>query len=147
MSRFLGRMMCVFVAFIAFAASASAQSSYDLRSPDNRIELRIRTADRIHYDVLLNGRGLLENCTLSLDVEHKKLGIAPKVLDAKQRSNDQIVHPAIRQKFAQLHDAYNELRLTMDGGYAVTFRAYNEGVAYRFETSLPQQQVKVYAEE
>ena len=147
MSSFSGRMLCVIVMFMAAAVIGVAQSSYDLRSPDNRIELRIRTADRIHYDVLLNGRALLENCTLSLDVEHKKLGIAPKVVDAKQRSNDQIIRPTIRQKFAQLRDAYNELRLTMDGGYAVTFRAYNEGVAYRFETSLPQQQVKVYAEE
>jgi alpha-glucosidase len=139
-------MLCVIVILMA-AITGVAQSSYDLHSPDNRIELRIRTADRVHYDVLLNGRALLENCTLSLDVEHKKLGLAPKVLDAKQRSNDQVIRPTIRQKFAQLNDAYNELRLTMDGGYAVTFRAYNEGIAYRFETSLPQQQVKVYGEE
>jgi len=34
----------------------------------------------------------------------------------------------------------------MDGGYAVVFRAYNEGAAYRFETSMPGQ-VKVYGEE
>ncbi len=147
MSSFSGRMLCVIAMFMAAAVTGVAQSSYDLRSPDSRIELRIRSADRVHYDVLLNGRALLENCTLSMDVEHKKLGIAPKVLDAKQRSNDQIIRPTIRQKFAQLRDAYNELHLTMDGGYAVTFRAYNEGVAYRFETSLPQQQVKVYAEE
>lgn len=147
MSSFSGRMLYVIVMFMAAAVTGAAQSSYDLRSPDNRVELRIRTADRVHYDVLLNGRALLENCTLSLDVEHKKLGIAPKVLDAKQRSNDQIIRPTIRQKFAQLRDAYNELRLTMDGGYAISFRAYNEGVAYRFETSLPHQQVKVYAEE
>ena len=147
MSSFSGRMLCVIVMFIAAAVTGVAQASYDLRSPDNRIELRVRTADRVHYDVLLNGRALLENCTLSLDVEHKKLGIAPKVLDAKQRSNDQIIRPTIRQKFAQLRDAYNELHLMMDGGYAVTFRAYNEGIAYRFETSLPQEQVKVYAEE
>ena len=33
-----------------------------------------------------------------------------------------------------------------DGNYAVTFRAYPEGVAYRFETSLPTPQVKVYDE-
>src|SRR5579884_1099584 len=147
MSSFSGRMLCVIAMFMAAAVTGVAQSSYDLRSPDSRIELRIRSADRVHYDVLLNGRALLENCTLSMDVEHKKLGIAPKVLDAKQRSNDQIIRPTIRQKFAQLRDAYNELHLTMDGGYAVTIRAYNEGVAYRFETSLPQQQVKVYAEE
>ena len=35
----------------------------------------------------------------------------------------------------------------MDGNYAVVFRAYNEGVAYRLETSLPQTEVKVYSEE
>jgi alpha-glucosidase len=29
----------------------------------------------------------------------------------------------------------------------VVFRAYNEGIAYRFETSIPQQQVKIYGEE
>src|SRR5690348_8523323 len=129
MSSFLGRMLCVVCVCMPLAASASAQSSYDLRSPDNRLELRIRTADRVRYDVLLNGRALLEDCMLSLDVEHKKFGIAPRVLGSKQRSNDQIVRPPIRQKFAQLRDAYNELRLTMDGDYAVTFRAYNEGIA------------------
>ncbi len=35
----------------------------------------------------------------------------------------------------------------MRGGYAVVFRAYNEGAAYRFETSLPQEKVKIYGEE
>src|SRR5205809_2471938 len=35
----------------------------------------------------------------------------------------------------------------MEGSYSVVFRSYNEGAAYRFETSLPQQQVKIYREE
>jgi alpha-glucosidase len=35
----------------------------------------------------------------------------------------------------------------LDGGYSVVFRAYNEGVGYRFETALPQKEVKVYSEE
>src|SRR5579885_3304236 len=112
MSSFSSRMLCVIVMFMTAAVTGVAQSSYDLRSPDNRIELRIRAADRVHYDVLLNGRALLENWTLSLDVEHKKLGIAPKVLDAKQRSNDQIIRPTIRQKFAQLRDAYKDRKST-----------------------------------
>ena len=130
-----------------FIGDTAAQSSYDLRSPDDRIEIRIRTAGQIRYDVVLKGRAVLENCTLSLDVEHKKLGMQPKVIDAKQRAYDQVVEPVVRQKFAKIRDHYNELRLNMDGGYAVVFRAYNEGAAYRFETSLPQQQVKVYGEE
>jgi alpha-glucosidase len=132
---------------IITSTGLNAQSSYDLKSPDNRIEVRIRTSGQLRYDMLLRGTALLENATLWLDVEHKKLGMQPKVTSAKPRSNDQIVEPVVKQKFAKIRDHYNELRLTMDGGYAVVFRAYNEGVAYRFETSLPDKQVKVYAEE
>jgi alpha-glucosidase len=128
-------------------ASAAAQSSYDLRSPDNKTEIRIRTAERLRYDVLFQGRALLQDCTLTLDVDHKMLGLAPRVVDAKQRTSDQVVEPLVPQKFARVRDHYNELRLSMDGGYAVVFRAYNEGVAYRWETSIPQSQVKVYGEE
>jgi alpha-glucosidase len=125
----------------------AAQSSFDLRSPDGRIEIRIRTAGQIRYDVVLKGRAVLENSTLSLDVEHKKLGVQPKVIGAKQRSSDQIVEPVIREKFAKIRDHYNELKLNLAGDYAVVFRAYNEGAAYRFETSLPQAEVKIYGEE
>ena len=126
------------LAFLAVASTAlAAQSSYDLKSPDTRIEIRVRTSGQLRYDVLLRGNALLENSMLSLDVEHKKLGLQPKVNSAKQRSNDQVVEPVVRQKFAKIRDRYNELRLTMDGGYSIVFRAYNEGVAYRFETTLP----------
>jgi alpha-glucosidase len=139
----------IFLLTLAIITSTglNAQTSYDLKSPDNSIEVRVRTSGQLRYDILLRGTALLENATLSLDVEHKKLGLQPKVTSAKPRSNDQIVEPVVKQKFAKIRDHYNELRLTMDGGYAVAFRAYNEGVAYRFETSLPDKQVKVYAEE
>jgi len=132
---------------IAFASSALAQSSFDLHSPDGRIELRIRTAGQLRYDLLLGGTAVLQDSTLSLDVDHKKLGVQAKVVESKPRSYDQVVEPVVRQQFARIRDHYNELKITFAGNYAVTFRAYNEGVAYRFETSLPTQQVKVYGEE
>ncbi|HET6178533.1 MAG TPA: glycoside hydrolase family 97 protein [Candidatus Sulfotelmatobacter sp.] len=143
-------LTCLFFAilFAGFiSTSAASQASYDLRSPDGRIEVRIRTVGQISYDLVLKGQAVLENSKISLDVEHKKLGVQPKVIDSKQRSYDQVVEPVVRQKFAKIRDHYNELRLNMDGGYAVVFRAYNEGMAYRFETTLPQAQVKIYGEE
>jgi alpha-glucosidase len=133
--------------FVSEDAIAVAQSSYDLRSPDGRIEVRIRTAGQLRYDLLLKGTAVLENCTLSLDVEHQKLGVDPHVAEAKPSSHDEIVKPVVRQKFASIRDHYNELRLNMDEGYAVVFRAYNEGAAYRFETSLREDKAKIYGEE
>ncbi len=126
---------------------AESQSSYDLRSPNGTIEVRIRTARGLRYDVLLRGRVLLQDCTLSLNIEHKSLGAEAKVLQSREGGADRVLEPVIRQKFAKIRENYKELRLEMEGGYAVVLRAYNEGVAYRFETSLPQQQVKVFAEE
>src|SRR4029077_15031857 len=93
------------------ANGAQAQASYDLRSPDNRIELRIRTAKSIRYDVLLGGRALLQDCTLSLDADHKNMGLDPKVIRSKERSENQVLTPAVRQKFAKIRDNYKEIRL------------------------------------
>jgi len=146
MSHLLFTLLAAFLS-LALVSTAFAQASYDLRSPDNRIEVRIRTAPNVRYDLLLKGRPLLQDSTLSLDVDHKTLGTSAKVLSAKKRTYDQTIEPPVRQKFAKIREHYNELRLEMDGNYAVTFRAFNEGAAYRFETTLPQPQVKIYGEE
>ena len=73
----------IFALNVCLVGMASAQSSYDLKSPDNRIQVRIRTAGQIRYDVVLKGKAILENSTISLDVEHKKLGIQPKVMRSR----------------------------------------------------------------
>jgi len=130
------------------ARKTAAQSSFDLKSPDKRIEVRIRTARGVRYDVVLKGRAILEDSSLSIDVDHKTFGKdVAKVLHSKASSHDEVIEPVVRQKFAKIRDNYNEVRLELEGGYAVTFRAYNEGVAYRLETSLPSQEVKIYGEE
>jgi alpha-glucosidase len=133
---------------LSASSASAAQSSFDLKSPDKRIELRIRTANGIHYDVVLKGRAILEDSTLSIDVDHKTFGKADtKVVRAKATTHDEMLEPVVRQKFAKIRDNYNEQRIEFEGGYAVTFRAYNEGVAYRFETSLPVSEIKIYGEE
>src|SRR5437660_5507922 len=116
---------------LTIAASASAQSSFDLRSPDNRIEIRIRTVPVVRYDLLLKGRALLQDCTLSLDVDHKTLGVDPKVRSSKKHSYDQTVEPAVHQKFAKIRENYNEVRRRIDGALAAVFGAYNKGAAHR----------------
>ena len=132
---------------LMLAGSAFAQSSYNLLSPNKQIEIKIRTGDRIQYDVLFKGTPLLQKSTFSIDIDHNTLGLQPRVKAAKTGTHDGTLEPAVRQKFAKIRENYNELRLEMEGNYAVVFRAYNEGTAYRLETSLPQDEVKVYGEE
>jgi alpha-glucosidase len=141
------KIALILISLSGLAGTAAAQTSYSLVSPDKRIEVKIRTGDRFSYDVLFKGTALLQNSTFSIDIDHTTLGLQPKVKATKERSYDGTLEPVVRQKFAKIRENYNELRLTMEGNYAVIFRAYNEGVAYRLETSLPQAEVKVYSEE
>src|SRR2546430_2218419 len=118
-------LLALAIAMLAATRTTSAQSSFDLRSPDGKIEVRIRTAKGLRYDVLRNGSALLEDSTASIDIDHKTLGRETKVRNAKESSHDEILEPVVRQKFAKIRDNYKELRLDMDGGYAFLFRAYN----------------------
>ena len=142
---------CVSTIFILsmffLVQSAMAQSNYNLRSPDQRIEVRVRVAERISYDVLLNGSPLLQNSTLWMNINRTNLGAQPRVRATKQRSENREIISPVPQKSARIREHYNELKLEMEGDYAIVFRAFNEGVAYRFETSLAASEAKVYGEE
>ena len=128
----------------ATAASAAAQH---LLSPDGRIEVIVSGGARLSYDLLFEGRPLLAGATLSLDVDHRRLGVAAKIRRADRKRVDRKIEPPVHQTAAVLAERYNELRLTCAGGYAVAFRAYDQGIAYRFETTSPKPEVKVYGEE
>lgn len=126
---------------------AAAQQSHTLRSPDGRIEVRIRAGERLSYDVAVRGRTVMENSTASIRIDGTRLGVGVKVRGAKERAQDAWIDPQVKLKRARIHEQYNELRIEAEGGLAATFRAYNEGVAYRLETALPAARVKVFDEE
>lgn len=128
-------------------AATSAAAIPQLQSPDGNIAVDIRIADKITYDISVEEKPVMKNSTLSLRIDDVTLGAAPKLKAATPRSYAGTIKPPVRQKAAELREAYNELRLDLEGGAAVVFRAYDEGVAYRWETSLPKAEVKVFGEE
>jgi alpha-glucosidase len=142
-----GTATVAMIAGLASSTGAWAAAPPLLKSPDGRIEVQVKAGERLQYDVRLDGKPVLQDAALSLDVDGTALGANPKVKGAKTRPVDSVVEPPVRQKSEKIRDHFNELRLELQGGYAVVFRAYDEGVAYRFETALPQKEVKVRGEE
>jgi alpha-glucosidase len=141
----LAALACLAAAAVpASAADAPAES---LRSPDRRIEVRVRAGERLGYDVVVDGAPVVSDARLSLEIGGSVLGRATRIRAARRRSVDAVVEPPVRQKAARLRDRFNELRLEMRERYAVVFRAYDEGVAYRFETALPGRELQVRGEE
>ncbi|HLK02818.1 MAG TPA: glycoside hydrolase family 97 protein [Candidatus Acidoferrum sp.] len=143
----LGKSLIAAGTMMLVGGLAMADANYSLRSPDNRIEVAIHVAKKITYDVSLNGRLLMKDSALGINIEGKSLGENPQVKSTKKDSVDKVLEPVVHQKSAKIREHYNELKLELDGNYAVTFRAYPEGVAYRIETSLGGENVKVFSED
>ncbi len=127
--------------------SAAEPPRYTLQSPEGGLVVSIQTGERLRWQLAVDEKVVLQDSTLSLRLEGVTLGLQPTVKSATPRHHDETIAPVVRQKAATFRDRYNELRLELDGGGAVTFRAYEEGVAYRWEIALPQAGVKVLGEE
>lgn len=122
--------------FIAGIQLTSGQA-FDLLSPDKKLKLTIAVNDKIAYSVSLDGKEILAPSTLSMTVNNSLvLGSKPKVRKQERKTTDEIIKPVVQTKSKEIRNNYNELTLQFNGNYAVSFRAFNDGVAYRFITSF-----------
>jgi alpha-glucosidase len=125
----------IFLAASTASASAAAVKEYILLSPDKFVELNVAVGANVTYAVHYKGRPVVVPSAVSMTLDGGLvLGKDPQVRDEKRRSVNDILRPVVRQKSAEIADRFNELTLVFKGEYAVIFRAYDDGVAYRFST-------------
>ncbi len=138
----------LFAFAISLLASIAAFSKdYELTSPDKKIRIIITVGDDIKWSVFYNREILLNPGSLSMILTNgKQLGISPVVVNAVPRSVSSTITAIVPVRNRMIPDVYNELHLQLAGNYAVCFRAYNDGVAYRFETDLPDDVIEVQNE-
>ena len=131
---------CFAISFaLSFAAACSSGPGTDFKvaSPDGTLCVGIRAADSLTYTVTRHGTPVLLPSAIGLHfADGTVLGRGAKVTDARRETVERVVEaPFYRQ--ARFTEHYNQLRLTFEGGYAVTFRVFDQGCAYRIETHLP----------
>lgn len=129
----LVRLLSIALCFSAHAAFS--QTSYTLSSPNNALQISVETAPELNWKLSFRGQPLLNAAPVALEIEGAGvLGRNPRVLSADKKSVDQLQRPPVHQKSAEITERYNELTLNCAGDWGISFRAYDEGVAYRFFT-------------
>lgn len=125
------------LSLLAFCLSLNVcgQKVYELQSPNDEIKVTIRLADKIFYKVSSQRELLLDDCSLQLDLKNQKLGEKPKLIGQKRNTVKEQLTPVVPLKFSVVSNEYNQLLLKFKGDYSVEFRAFNEGIAYRFITN------------
>jgi len=134
--KLINKLFCCLLLFFGLTIQLYAQSKpIDLTSPNGGIKVAIILGDKIYYSISENGIELLTKNHLALDLSDGILGKNPKLVSSKKAKGEEIIKPYIPLKFSTVKSVYNSLLLTFKGSYAIEFRAFDDGIAYRFITS------------
>ena len=113
---------------------SAKDKSYILKSPNGQLVTNIVAKEgAITYDIVYNGMVIMEPSQIGLICSC--LSGETQTLTVKKTSSrtidETIASPFTRQ--ATMHNHCNEFTLQLKEGLSVVFRAYNEGIAYRFQ--------------
>ena len=120
---------------IGNASLAAKEKKYVLSSPDGTLKVEISAGNELAYQVMHGNDTILSHSNIGLVLENGTIvGKTPRITGERRRKiKDNIESPFYR--FKEFVATGNELDLKLKGGFGIIFRAYNEGVAYRFYTT------------
>jgi len=117
---------------LALTISSWGQKKYQLKSPDGKLVAAIVLNDKISYSITHQSDTILKPSALNMTLDNGATwGKDSQLKSAKTANHHQQIN-ALFYKRNQIDDHYSELVLSFKENFNIIFRAYNEGVAYRF---------------
>ncbi len=126
-----------FIVTITADGFAQSRKAFELRSPDGKIVVNVTAGETMSWAVRHEQTQVLLPSLISMRLAGgEQLGKDVRVVTAKRNTvNARFQTPVYKKK--EVIDHYNELVLKLKGNYGLVFRAYNDGVAYRFQLDRP----------
>ena len=107
-------------------------------SPDGALVVTIGTQGQLTWSVSLRGHAVLAPSRIAMRLaDGRVLGEKPLLTTTFTRSVDTALRPVVRYRREEIRDRFNEAAIDFAGNFSLVVRAYDDGVAYRWETSLP----------
>ena len=124
----------VLILFISSLVHAQKSKSFNITSPDGNIQLKVGAGSKLQWSVTHQSQAIIAPSSISLKLQSGEvLGDNAQITSSKnEKVNNKIA--ALNYKKDTVEDDYTQLTLNCNGDYGVIFRAYNDGVAYRFFT-------------
>ena len=111
--------------------------NFTLHSPNGTIKLEISVDEFIAYSVSYNDKLLIAPSKILMNINDGiMLGKSPEIKNHEIKEVDELIYPVVKVKSAVIEDHYNMLKINFKGDYSLLFRVYEDGVAYRFVTSI-----------
>lgn len=124
----------IFVLICALLSACSAEGSYTLTSPDGKVVAEVNVGNGTTYSVAFDQKSILSPSSVAMRLEDGTILGSGKVRRVSHSSHSESITPQFYFK-STIEDNYNALKVEFADRSAIEFRAYNDGVAYRFITN------------
>ena len=133
------RNIILLLVFIYTIQTVFSQN-HEISSLDKNLHITVSVEPKLTWTVTYKGNIVLDKSEIALELDNDKiLGHGSPLKKTIISAEDRAIEPVITQKNALIEDQFNQLRLEFIDNFAVEFRAYDDGVAYRFTTSLEEE--------
>ncbi len=113
---------------------AQKNQNFSLSSPNGKIQVVIDANAKLQWSVKYGPNQIISPSVISMKLQDGLvMGDVVKVVSSTIENVDKKIN-ALNYKKAVIADQYRQLSIAFKGDYGVIFRAYNDGVAYRFYT-------------
>jgi len=129
--------LLLFLFLLVNLAAYPAPKVYKVSSPDSKITLTINTGPEILWSASYEGKEIITSMKAGLLLGSGKTpGYNETVRRAIYGKTDLVLEPVVPHKRSRIEDKCNTLLITFRSGLSINFRVYDDGFAYRFETSF-----------
>ncbi len=125
------KSIIILLSMLTISMAGYAQKKQTVTSPNGLLKAEITIGEKISYTVSHGNDLLLNPSTISMKLNDKTLGEKSKLSKATTKSNNSIIQSPLYKR-AEIKDVYNELNMDFKQGFTLIFRAYDDGIAYRF---------------
>ena len=107
--------------------------NYNIQSPNEKIKVDVKIDKQVSFDVSLNNETIIEKVVISLENSDGRIfGVSPRLKKVNRNYFKEKISVPIPNKDRIIKSEYNQVILSFRGDYDIIFRAYNDGIAYRF---------------
>ena len=129
------KLITILAAVLMTVCAVAAPKHYELKSPDGNLTVKVETKDGLCYTLTHGDDLLLDKSYMAMNMmDGTTFGKEKKQGKVSYRSVDQTID-AITYKKSKVSDKFNEMTLAYKD-FSVIFRAYDDGMAYRFVSHL-----------
>lgn len=126
-------MKRILLALALTALSLVSQAkSFVVNSPGGNIAVKVELDDEISFSVMSDGKEVFSASSLGMVLREGTLGKKPVLKSKRTMDHNRCLTPVVAYKGAEIVDRCRVLKLGFRGGWELEFRAYDDGVAYRF---------------